>query len=172
MSFLCHSAKAFNLLRTFPRGPDRGNAFSEAGTRTQDRTRPWPWALRCHPVPPPAFYTAVTYQRLPQLQALTLSPSPHFQDQVCFWDGSQVTLALDHQIQRFYDLKIDLSWGCRDVLKSTGCSCGGPGFGSQHPHGSLQPMITPVPGNSPPSLASAGADTCGAQTWYKPNTHT
>ena len=37
---------------------------------------------------------------------------------------------------------------CRDgsSVKSMGCSFGGPGFDSQHPHGSSQISVTPVPG--------------------------
>jgi hypothetical protein len=35
--------------------------------------------------------------------------------------------------------------GWRDVpmIKSTGCSCQGPGFGSHQPRGSSQPFVTP-----------------------------
>ena len=34
--------------------------------------------------------------------------------------------------------------------KSTCCSCGGPGFNFQHPHGSSQPYITPGQGDTVP----------------------
>lgn len=92
---------------------------------------------------------------LPQQQVLSLSPSHHHQIKFASETAhkSPCLLAL-----RFTEV-LDLSWECRDgsVLKSTGCYYGGPGFGSRHPHGGSQPMITPVPGNSPLSLASAGA---------------
>lgn len=32
------------------------------------------------------------------------------------------------------------------VVKSTGCSCRGLGFDSQHPHDGLQPSVTQLPG--------------------------
>jgi hypothetical protein len=39
------------------------------------------------------------------------------------------------------------SWRDASVVKSTGCSSRGPGFYPQHPQGSSQLSITPVPGN-------------------------
>jgi hypothetical protein len=33
------------------------------------------------------------------------------------------------------------------MAKNTGCSYRGPKFESQHPHSSLQPSVTPVPGD-------------------------
>ena len=37
------------------------------------------------------------------------------------------------------------SWRNGLVVKSTSCSSRGPGFSSQHPHGSSQVSLTPVP---------------------------
>ena len=37
------------------------------------------------------------------------------------------------------------------VVMSTGCSSKGPRFNSQHPHGSSQLSVTPVPGDLTPS---------------------
>lgn len=52
--------------------------------------------------------------------------------------------------------------------KSTGCSCRGPRFDSQHPRGSSQPSVTPISRESD-NLASAGTrHACGVQA----NTHT
>lgn len=42
------------------------------------------------------------------------------------------------------------------MVKSTGCSCIEPRFGSQDPHGSTQPSATPVPGDLTPLLVSTG----------------
>lgn len=42
--------------------------------------------------------------------------------------------------------KCMLTWGDGSGVKRTCCSCGGPGFDSQHSHSSLQPSITAVPG--------------------------
>ena len=40
-----------------------------------------------------------------------------------------------------------LGWRDGSVVKSTGCSCRGPGFASQHPHGGSELPVTPVPGD-------------------------
>ena len=42
-------------------------------------------------------------------------------------------------------------WRNGSGFKSTGCSCRGPGFDSQHPHGSSQVCASPVPGDLMPS---------------------
>ena len=44
-------------------------------------------------------------------------------------------------------------WGWRDgsVLKNTDCSARGPGSNSQHPHGSSELCVTPVPEDLAPS---------------------
>ena len=39
-------------------------------------------------------------------------------------------------------------WRDGSLVKSTICSCRGPRFNSQHPHGSSQLSVTPVPGGS------------------------
>jgi hypothetical protein len=47
-----------------------------------------------------------------------------------------------------------VSWVWRDddsAIKSIGYSSREPTFNSQHPHGSSQPSVTPVPGNMTPS---------------------
>ena len=38
-------------------------------------------------------------------------------------------------------------WGDGSEVKSTCCSCRGPRFSSQRPHGGPQPSVTPVPGD-------------------------
>ena len=40
--------------------------------------------------------------------------------------------------------KVASGWRDGSVVKSTGCSSRGPGFSSQHPHGSLQLFVTPI----------------------------
>ena len=47
-------------------------------------------------------------------------------------------------------------------LRSTGCSSRGPRFNSQHPHGSSQVSVTPVPGDLIPSSGLHGHQ---AHTW-------
>ena len=47
----------------------------------------------------------------------------------------------------FLHYNVTGSWRDDSVIRSICCSCGGPGFGSQHPHGSLQISETPVPGD-------------------------
>ena len=42
-------------------------------------------------------------------------------------------------------------WRDGSAGKSNGCSTKGPGFNSQHPHGSFQLPLTPVPGDTTPS---------------------
>jgi hypothetical protein len=42
-------------------------------------------------------------------------------------------------------------------VKSPGCSSKGPRFNSQHPHGSLQISVTPVPGDLTPSHTCASS---------------
>jgi hypothetical protein len=41
-------------------------------------------------------------------------------------------------------------WKDSSVVKTTGCSYRGLGFGSLHPHSILQPFIIPVPGDLMP----------------------
>jgi hypothetical protein len=41
-------------------------------------------------------------------------------------------------------------------LKSTGCSCRGPGFGSQYPHGNSQLSVTSIPSDLMPSSGLQG----------------
>lgn len=40
-----------------------------------------------------------------------------------------------------------LGWRVASVVNSDCCSCKGLGFHSQHPHGGLQPFVSPVSGN-------------------------
>jgi hypothetical protein len=61
----------------------------------------------------------------------------------------------------------------KNPKKSTGCSSRGSGFKTQHPHGSSQPLVTPVQGILCPLLASVGSKhLCGAHTYMRQNTHT
>jgi hypothetical protein len=46
--------------------------------------------------------------------------------------------------------------GAWKVVKRTDCSCRGPRLGSQHPHGSPQLSLTPVPGDMMPSTGLCG----------------
>ena len=46
-------------------------------------------------------------------------------------------------------------WRSGSVVKSTGCFSRVPRFNSQHPHGSSQLSLTPVPGDPTPSLRHA-----------------
>lgn len=56
------------------------------------------------------------------------------------------------------------SWRDSSVVKITSDSLGGPGFGSQRPHGSSQQIVTPVLDDWCPLLASEDTEhTCGAQ---------
>ena len=55
-----------------------------------------------------------------------------------------------------------MGWRDGSVIKNTGCSCRGPRFSSQHPHGGSQPSVTPAPGNLMPS---------SGLSWHPP-THT
>jgi hypothetical protein len=59
-------------------------------------------------------------------------------------------------------VKGHFAWGWRDGsgVKSTGCSSRGLGFNSQHPHGSLQLFVTPVPGD----LTLSHRQTCRQNT--------
>lgn len=57
----------------------------------------------------------------------------------------------------------------RSAAKSI-CSCKGPGFDSQLPHGGSQPSITSVPENSTHYLTSGAQHACGAQI-YKQAKH-
>ena len=71
------------------------------------------------------------------------------------------------QMGRMCEKKIEIAI-CKDhsAVKSTGCSCRGPGFNSQHPHDNWQPSVTLVSGDLVPFLASTGTShTCGTQTY-------
>jgi hypothetical protein len=60
------------------------------------------------------------------------------------------------------------------VVKSTGCSCRGPEFSSQHPHDGSQPPIVQVPVYLAPSPALYGyLHACGAHIniWALTYTH-
>ena len=52
-----------------------------------------------------------------------------------------------------WEFKYPWAWGWGDgsEVKSTCCSCRGPRFSSQRPHGGPQPSVTPVPGDPMPS---------------------
>lgn len=54
--------------------------------------------------------------------------------------------------------KAQEGWGWKDssATKSSGCSCKGPGLGSQYPHGISQLPVTPDSGHLTPS-----SDFCG-----------
>lgn len=67
--------------------------------------------------------------------------------------GVTKTLGTVLQVTKEYSSEM-LPWGWRDgsVIGSTGCSEGGSGFGSYHPHGSLQLAVIPVSTN--PVLSS------------------
>lgn len=55
-------------------------------------------------------------------------------------------------------------------LRVACCSCRGPGFGPQHPHGSSQPSETPVAEDLIPSDDTRHVP--GTQTYMEQNTHT
>ncbi|CAO2590642.1 hypothetical protein LEMLEM_LOCUS5939, partial [Lemmus lemmus] len=61
----------------------------------------------------------------------------------------QSTDSLPCETHDIWLIKTLTSWGWRDgsVVKSTDCSSRGPGFNSQHPHGSSQLSEDPVPGD-------------------------
>lgn len=76
--------------------------------------------------------------------------------------GVTKTLGTVLQVTKEYSSEM-LPWGWRDgsVIGSTGCSEGGSGFGSYHPHGSSQLLVTSVPEN----LMSSFASLSGACMW-------
>jgi hypothetical protein len=54
------------------------------------------------------------------------------------------------------------------MVKSTGCSSRCLGFISQHPHGSSQAPVSPIPGDPVPILASLDIrDVCAAQMYMQ-----
>jgi hypothetical protein len=59
-------------------------------------------------------------------------------------------ISLDYKVTLSQSNNNNNKYGWRDgsVIKSTGCSSRGQRFDSQHPHGSLQSSLTPVPGDS------------------------
>lgn len=58
-------------------------------------------------------------------------------------------------------------WRNGSVARSTGHSPRGPGSESQHPHGSLQPPITPVSGDLMPSSGPCGHQAHSAQAYMQ-----
>lgn len=62
---------------------------------------------------------------------------------------SRTNTILKNQVTRLTsDIKVfNRVWREGPGVKSTSCSCQGPGLGSQHPHDSSQHCITPVPGD-------------------------
>lgn len=58
------------------------------------------------------------------------------------------------------------------VVKCTYCSCGEPTCSCpQHPHGGLQPSLTPIPEDPTPSSTSEHQGTCGIHTYAGKKTH-
>lgn len=51
----------------------------------------------------------------------------------------------------FLKKQIQAEQVARVVVDSTGCSCRGPRFNFQHPHGDSPPSVTPVPRDLMPS---------------------
>ena len=47
-------------------------------------------------------------------------------------------------------------WRVGSAVKSTGCSCRGPRFDSQHPHGGSQSSVIPVPERLIPAVSLHG----------------
>ena len=72
-----------------------------------------------------------------------------------------LTLVIRLGSKNLYKLSNLGGWRDGSAAKSTGCSSRGPGFNSQHPHGSLQLSGTPVP---------RGSDAL-TQILYKQNTN-
>lgn len=78
------------------------------------------------------------------------------------------------QLRKTNEHEWNKTWGSRDGLvgESTGSSSRDPKFGSQHPHGSSKPCVTPVPGDT---KCSSGFCAHQAHMWYvdiyKQNTH-
>jgi hypothetical protein len=62
-------------------------------------------------------------------------------------------------------------WRSGSVAKSIGSFCREPGFGSQHPHGDSQQLVTPVPGIQCPFLISTSSGTMNIHILRHTYTH-
>ena len=76
--------------------------------------------------------------------------SEYFPNSECFYTGLLVKVKMTFKLMLLLLKKVMLGdWRDGSVVKS--CSSRGPGFNSQHPHGSSQLSVAPIPGDLTPS---------------------
>lgn len=101
------------------------------------------WADRRIPVP------GLLRNRCPVSDSLPSAPAPFCS---LLWSESHLSVSGDsiHSLYPNCTLTQHFRAGRRaERVRSTGCSSGSLGFYSQHPHGTSQPCVTPVPKGSP-----------------------